>query len=333
MSTQGEGQGNPTEPADTPHPPIVLDHVRATDGIRTSAKWVMAAAAAVAAIVVAGLQLKEISQIRGRLSQVLAALLALTILGTVGFILQRAARILVCTPMTLSRLVDIERDYVNQRAAQQNKPQRTPLSFLHRKKREPHIYSYVEDRGEVLAALGIDSVLNLYHLYRGEGLGVVNPPPPRDRIESAAEQLVTFVELRQAEYRYDLLVKALAWAGALFALCLIALIFLVGAPKSPSDPRVIEPIPVRVRLTGGQQELTMGGFSGCSGTYDGTAVSGSFRQPVVLLTPKDATPSCHPPAREITPSLGVVIYPHSPQYRHPPSPDEMRHTAMPHRDH
>lgn len=324
MGACDDDQGNPTPAPELQpgfaQPLIALDHVRATDSIRVSAKWVMVASAAVAAVVVAGLQLKDISQVSGFWHEAISALLALAILGSIGLILRQAARVLVCTPMTLSRLADIDVAHAKRRAGQAKGDKRLDFGESRRtrlkEEEEARLYPYIQERQELLAALGIGSVLNLYHLYRGERL-TAETPPSRDRIESAAEQLVTYVELRQVEQRYDLLVRKMGRCGTLFAVCLISLVFLIGSNKSSGDPLVTMPIPVKVSFTGEKRELDQSGFSGCTGTYDATAVSGSLRDPVVLIAPKGDTPNCHPHAREIPPRIGQVIYPRSPEHTHP----------------
>ncbi|MFF0001735.1 hypothetical protein [Streptomyces avermitilis] len=289
---------------------IVQEHVAATDAFRSAARWLVAVSGAIAAVLVAGLQLTSLGSLTGgRLSA--AVTLFLIALASVGYILLRAARVLAPTAQTLAELREIDIAEVRRQA------EGAPKGLGAAAKRllygpDFKLSEAVSDFRHALENYGLQTLDEIYLLYTGrtpvriaQEIRAGKPRLSRNKIESVAQQLISFIELRETQHRYQLLVRALVPAGLVASL---AIVFFALAASPDPDPKVSRPLHVVVIFTSSSDALKKSLLEGCAGqTRQGTAVAGTLREPEVLLQPKKLGDRCSG-RHIIKPALGIVSY-------------------------
>ncbi|WP_371652898.1 MULTISPECIES: hypothetical protein [unclassified Streptomyces] len=170
---------------------------------------------------------------------------------------------------------------------------------------------YINSYREVLASLGITRVIDLLILYCGKKPQALESltheeMPSRARIEASVQQIVTYVQLMQAKRRYDILVSGISRFGVLLSVAIMGFVFIASGSQAPADPRISEPIPVKVNLlTGECGQITL----------DGSAVAGTLKEPEVLIEPRSvkqgkgsSSVACPSGLLKITPKIGIVLY-------------------------
>ncbi|WP_146046222.1 hypothetical protein [Streptomyces cahuitamycinicus] len=284
----------------------------ATETFRAAARWLVAVSGAIAAVLVAGLQLTALGSLAGRRLS-MAVVLFLVAITSVGFILLRAAQVLAPTAQTLTELRDMDIAEVRGQAEGVPPLWRSPRRIAKRVLygSEFKLSAAVNDWRHALESFNLQGVDEIYLLYTGktpvriaQQIRAGKPRISRPELEFAAQQLISFVELRDTQHRYKRLTNSLVPAGFLASMSIV--FFALTAFPSP-DPKVNKPLTVEVIFTSRAEDLK-GSLKKCERQVRrGTAVAGTLREPEVYIRPVSAADKCSG-RHVINPSIGVVIY-------------------------
>lgn len=294
--------------------PVVSDFLAAALlNLRDTVKWMIAAASAVAAVLVAGLQVKHLGDLTGssplRLaaaagSALVALLLALALVAA-------AVRVLAAPRMSVRDLsarelkagvpaLQIRLEPVADKLIQSLLERRTYLLGRHE--------SINEFYREYVAILGARQQLS-----RGEAVhfgGRQFDPGSREdhaalaaralQAQRDAERLESAAQLSLAEMRFQRLADRLSLGGVVFAAAILAFAWLTSTNQASAA--ITRPVSVLVYIRDAAQA---GLPRGCRASeLQGTAVGGTFLQPNVITHP---APGCA--STLISRGAGVVVIP------------------------
>lgn len=284
--------GAPGEPDGT----LSLEQ-RQVAALLSAARWIVAAFASIAAILVAGLQVGQVGTIGAHEPLRLVVGLgsgAVALLAVVG-VLARASAVITSPRISLVDLVQRE--------------VRAATKAAQRSGGDPAGAPDPSDLDELLGAISIHRKSLLYsdakgpqQLYellkkaRAEGGDL-------QLLEKDEERLADFSTLKEVERRYS---KLLHWVMAVLgvvAICIVALSWAVS--KQPS-PRVASPLTVRIILQGSAKALAHAGVdTDCTAReLSGVAVDAALSEPEVVTEP-----TAHCPAMRlvVTKEVGIAI--------------------------
>ncbi len=293
----------------------------ALGSIQATAKWIVAAAAAVLGAMIAGLQLKDLGPLReaSLLLLVIACLGCLAAIAGVGWILIAAARVLITQGLTLS---DIARRELQIRVTKGPlRPGKRVSDY------DPLLRSLYKRKADLLPG-AIDDVLTFRNTYDdiSEAADLVRSGTPASwegvtydpadagavaRLEAQvgeyrkrAERLIDAAHLYLAQRAFRRLIRAL-WIGGIVAVAGIVIFIL-----TTTNPTSLVTTPMQVHVMIAQNaprhDLASAGLApACAGqALTGMAIGGSYAEPVVVT---NQTPSC--PAQQFTlrRTLGIAI--------------------------
>ncbi|MDH2388582.1 hypothetical protein QCN29_07245 [Streptomyces sp. HNM0663] len=274
------------------------DSLAAVESYRHCTQWITAAAAAVAAAFVAGLQLTALRDLAWWRT-LLGVLAAAAVVGCAGWVIQRAARVLAPYRVTMAELADSDMKIAQGKAS--------PADV------NPEVRRLIEDvinrnKGWLFPP-GVKTVTDLYDLACGRTLrGRREQLPDQEAAHVYVQRLVHFVELHEIRRRYEGLLQSLPKIG-LIALVAVSMFVLVARRDAPDrTPRVTRPLPVQVIFTGDKSALRSEQWpAGCAGaTTSGSAVGGTLKEPEVATI---GTNGCPPHRGTVRGKVGLVLYP------------------------
>lgn len=265
----------PPEQSDARQPdPLDLEDVAS---VSAAARWILGTAGAVATVLLAGFQVKDLGRrIEGDLwwQAWIPAVLSIVAVAIVFDIFRRAARVLVLDRISVDDLI---------RAEQKRIAHDRGIHVRSGKDGDREIWRVTPDL--------IDSV----HMARGwllpEGCSTVSDlaecvkrasAEDRPDLQARLREVLRFCRMEMARQRYRELVAAITgFRGWLFIACLAGLVIVTGSGHS-SPPMISEPLRVRVAFSEGVGEVSQ--FAACAGqTVEGVAVGGSLTEPVVVF--------------------------------------------------
>jgi hypothetical protein len=288
------------------------------ESTQSATRWLVGAAAAVLAVLLAGVRLSTLGQLGAEQPIRLAiAILACAVgLAAVGTILVLAARVLISPGWTLSRLAHLEvtggwQDHwlrpvlEGQRGLLTPDDALRPARLYRRHRRLLVAWFQLHDRGATTLPDDLDTdrptTQRSYAVANDEDMTRL-----RHRLDVTTlitERVVTAANLAQARRRYRRLVQALPFLGAL---PVVAIPVFAWATTVEPEPRVSAPTPVRVQFAAEPALLQRAGLpAGCAGReVDAIAVGGSLLQPIVVST---GDPWCVLHRVRITSALGTAV--------------------------
>ena len=250
----------------TAAPPVSADPpADDAQAVRTAAQWLVAAAGAVGATLIAGLQIGDVGKLAGAWPVLAVAVLAFgTALAVVGQVIRAAGRVLVVSRVTVS---DLLREESGQRVAGRRRLRIEPgaaapdhdLALVHRQILEEQAWLLPDD----------DSVAALYAGKKSREL---------DAVCVFARNVLT----RLAYQRLNVTVTG--WPGRVFLVAVLVFAVALGWPV-PTEVAVTTAYPVQVLLNGDPAVLRAAGLSaGCTAgmRLTGVALGGSLTAPEVV---------------------------------------------------
>jgi hypothetical protein len=280
--------------------------------LRTAARWLAGASGAVVAVLLGGVQLRNIAIVSdaGTWAITLAALGFMVALSSVAWTLYKAAAVLAAPRRSIDELAGLDRadngNFPNRRLEPPASPLITYIAVDRRTDllgtSRDAIWQLTADRTLAQRALTIPRTA-------GEKIRIgtyeYNTDDPADRdalsnlaldLEVRIQRVIDAAASFETRRRYDRLISAMKWSGAPFVLSLLLLLWLPTLPpvriavKNPTNVRVIMPPAAN---------------NPCAGrALDGVAVGGTLDAPVVVL-PSQA--SC--PAKKLTNTDELVVIP------------------------
>ena len=280
--------------------------------LRDTVKWMIAAASAVAAVLVAGLQVKDLGDLAvSPLRLALASGAALVALLLVLSVVAAAVRVLAAPRLSVRDLsarelkagasaLQVRLEPVGDKLVQSILERRTYLLGRHE--------SITEFYREHLAVLGAYQQLSRAGAVQFAGRQF-NPGNPEDRAtltgmalqtQRDAERLESAAQLNLAEMRFQRLANRLGLGGVIFAAAVLA--FALLANTSQTSLTVNKPTAVRIYI---KDAAKAGLPQGCRASeLNGIAVGGTFSHPSVVTEP---APGCA--STLINGGVGVIAVP------------------------
>jgi hypothetical protein len=296
-------------------PATALADVAASESIRQTVRWVIAAGGTLASIVVAGVQLSQLAQVSDTRISLLAGGLATMAILCAGTIILSAARVLVSDRPTIHSLA--------------MKEAQNGFGEVPERHSDPIVKSIIERRLDILG--GMERITDVYQEYlrysrlferviQGDtveigtrGFDIQRPSDLQDAkalqviAEWRRERLESFAEHLTLRSRFHQMMVTLGLSGIVFAFCATGFVFLIG--RASPDPSISSPVRVSVYVPNAGAAKTAGLAPGCAGdTILGVAVGGTYSHPRVAT---ENALNC-PPA-VIATSRGLVIRPIIPE--------------------
>jgi hypothetical protein len=210
------------------------DYAAATNNLRTATRWLLTAAAAAGAALVAGLQLTSIGSLSlsdwPRLAAAAAGLAAA--LGAIGYMIFRTSRLLMDEWITLAHL-ELEQFSAQLRDSGRRRDKRR-LAEVNRIHKELGGY-----REELYGGVA-DSITDLYSRLEKANADTRQSPTPEQAqtaasLRNAVETLVQAANYSYTRADFAVLRRHLAWAAAVFVAGVVAFAFAANPPK-PATP-------------------------------------------------------------------------------------------------
>jgi hypothetical protein len=288
------------------------------EAVQAATRWLVGAAAAVLAVLLAGVQLSALGQLASnRPGQLIAAAIAYTAgLGAVGTILVLAARVLVSPGWTLSKLahLDMQHKWQDHWLRPELDAQRGLLTpdddlapaLLYRWHRRLHVaWFQLQERG----CTTLPDNLDTEHPSAEREYSVTNNDDVERlgrRLEEAtaiSAGIVIAANLAETRQRYRRLVRALSSIGVL---PLIAVPVFAWATTVEPEPAITTPTAIRIQFVPERSVIQQAGVpDGCAGrNVNAVAIGGSLLRPIVVTT---NDPRCILNHVRITPSLGTAV--------------------------
>lgn len=292
-------------------PPATTNDVSHASDVRAAARWLMGASASVVAVLVAGLQLRDFTDIGqvGPGALLLAILAALISLASVAWTLYSAAAVLAAPRRSIDELATLDRaDNGNFPKIRLDSPASPLMNHLVVDRRidllgrsRQAIWQLTSDRAKVHKALTRPPSEG-GNVKIGTSSYKLDDPSDKAALVALAHDLDRRAQLIvdaamsfETRVRYNRLVKGMKLSGGLFVLSLSGLIFLQSL--APTPMKATSPTNVRV--------FPAVSNDSCDGkTLEGVAVGGTMDAPVVVL-PSQA--GC--PAKKLTDTEGLVVVP------------------------
>ncbi|MEV5374980.1 hypothetical protein AB0L26_03240 [Streptomyces nondiastaticus] len=278
---------------------VADDYPAAIEAYRHCTQWITAAAAAVAAAFVAGLQLTALRDLAWWRT-LLGVLAASVVVGCAGWVIHCAAKVLAPYGVTMAELAKSDL-----KIAQGG----TSLTVV-----KPEVKQLIEgairDNSGLLFPPGVKTIVDLYDLACGRRLrGRQDQLPDQETAQVYVRRLVNFVELGETRRRYEALLGSLPKIG-LVGLAAVSVFVLAARQDRPDPhPKVTRPLSAQVTFTTRKDALRRSRWpGGCAGqTVAGTAVGGTLMEPEVATARKGD--QCPQHRGTVGRDIGVVLYP------------------------
>jgi hypothetical protein len=294
----------------------------ARSALQDTAKWIVAAAAAVGGVLLAGLQLKDLGSIQDATTLRVAIALGgfgLALFG-VGCVLVSAARVLATAGLTLSDLADREITVMTLRPRQlargANVSDFDPL------------LRWINNHQTELLPKGITSVIDMRqrqheldiaraqlrqgksvtvgdHTYKAKPATIQRLITQSQEYRARSEYLIDAVQLFVAQQAYRRLIHWL-WVGG--GLIVIGVLTFVFATAKSSGSVITAPAPVNVLIRSQVSTAALrhaGLAQSCVGrALSAMAIQGTYEHPVVVT---QGAVGCPPARFKVTDALGLAV--------------------------
>ncbi|MFI5687642.1 hypothetical protein [Streptomyces sp. NPDC051636] len=289
-----------SEPAEAAPDPVSEDH---GTSVRSAARWMVSAFAAIGTLLVAGLQLQAVTKVEdgNYLSVALGA--AVVALIATGFLIVQASRVLIAPALNWGDLC--EREVKAQIAqAQASTIQAAGPST----DADDLLRELVANTQNLPAPLTYPTELRKELRIARQGLkqspGDTALSERIQELEETADLCIRLANAWQSRTLYQQLTRNLMSAGLLIAACLAVFVWASNPPEEP--PKITRPTPVRVYINGSALQLRSAGIDeACAQeTLRGTAVDGDLSNPQVVTAPKNGCPAQH---FTVTGEIGVAV--------------------------
>ncbi|MGX7825673.1 hypothetical protein ACTG9Q_11330 [Actinokineospora sp. 24-640] len=300
------------------HEPV--DRNQELESIRSAARWLVAAAAAMAAVIMAGLQVSAVTKIDGPASRMVVAVAA-AVLGAMaaGWILVRAARVLVSPAWTLGKLTGLERtrpdhwrEHPINRELQGSKSLLTTgrelvLGEIYRAQRELFVATTtLQETGSVTVSTSLSPSTSARSPIVYDANSDTDERRLRQRLDTVTEiagRIAETANLAETRQRYHTLVRDLRIAGVLLIACLLTFV-LASAPANGAP--VTTPLKVELRFVPDQDALAEADLPrGCAGlSVEAIALGGTLEEPVVTSVQK---PACALSQKRVPTGIATIL--------------------------
>ncbi len=262
-------------------------YAAATADVRSTARWLAAAGASVAAVLVAGVNIRGVPLAdlsKGRL--LLAAVSLLIAYGLAVWLVLAASAVLTRPRLSLNDLADEEMLAGGLSKA----PRLHPL--------DDELVQFLLDRKTDLLA-GETSIHQFYRRYgtfQARADGDAHTREEGSKLVARVEEAVQYV---QVECAFAKLKAFLPWGAAAFAVAVIA--FVAASTPTDQAPAVRGPVAVDVHIVDGR---VAGLPESCPAVLRGVAVGGTLAEPDVVT---QDLPQC--PTARLSDNAGVIVVP------------------------
>lgn len=290
--------------------PVGQDFRAATEMLRSTAKWLVAVAAALGSVLIAGTQVSDIGELPKDEARFWVAAGSLTCaLAGVGFVIVFARRVLVAGPVSL-REVMVRLSDGPPRAAEELDP--SSLRFAVIEEAAALYQSVASHEGATDTRDGRSGLSLLWWLvdrqavcrFKSAEFSPFEPADSPSRIDVAAANVVSFVDNWETRRRFRDLTRCLGVAGCVVPTAIVAFTLAVRHVDLPA-PTVEAPVDVVVHLSSSARE-SLADQRNCPVPEDlpAIAIAGTWLHPV-LVVPGDAP--CDP--IRLTPDDESVVIP------------------------
>jgi hypothetical protein len=218
-------------------------YAKATDNLRTAARWLLTAAAAAGAVMVAGLQLTSIGSLGpGDWPRLAAAAAGLAVgLGAVGYMIFHASLLLTDAWITLAQLV-LE-PFIQQLRDSGRRDQRRAGEI-------ERIRGEIENYQDEFYGSVADSIADLYRRLIEANKKARESPSPEHAREAASLKRTVDTVVAAANYSYAraefaVLRRRLTEAGAVFVAGIVIFAYAANPPKPASPVPSTKPAAVK----------------------------------------------------------------------------------------
>jgi hypothetical protein len=269
--------------------------------IRAAAQWLLAAAGAIGAVLVAGLQLGGLGRLSDRPWALVIGVLAFGVaIWMIGWAIRAASRVLVIGRVTVSNLLMVD-------AKRQASAEGVHVDVLEGEQLLGGILDQIGvNRGWLLPS-GCSSLTDLYTKYQ-EALATEGAEELVEELRGRLAEVTAFARTESARHFYQDLTSGLTgFRGRLLAGAIATLVIVVGWAPADSEPKVTVPTPVQVFITGSISEMRAAGLAGScprGSTLSGVAIAGTLLEPVVVSA---GTKTCPPSRFTVTSTLGIAV--------------------------
>lgn len=286
--------------------------------VQVATRWLVGAATAVLAVLLAGVQLSALGQLAsdrpGRLA--IAVIACAVSLLAVGTILVLAARILVSPGWTLSKLahLDAQHHWQGHWLRSELEAQRGLLtpdnelqpSRLYRRHRRLYVaWFQLQERG----CTTLPDDLDIERNETARDYSVTNNDDVerlRRRLEEAtgiSEGIATAANLAETRRRYRRLVRTLPIIGIL---PVIAVPVFIWATTVQPEPAITTPTAIHIKFVQDRSVIQQAGLpQDCAGRdINAIAVGGTLPRPIIVST---SDPRCILNQVRVTPALGTAV--------------------------
>jgi hypothetical protein len=291
-------------PAAGPAPPPPADE---TQAVRAAAQWIVAAAGAVGAALVAGLQIGDIGKLVSAWPALVTAILAFAAAMTiVGHVIRAAGRVLVVCRTTISDLLRQENRKILERRGHEPPTTADPEIKL-------VFDEIINERAWLLA--GEESFAELFGRYEQARLGIGPAGDDTDRLHARLDTVTAFARATLTRTAYERLCATITgWPGRAFILAVLVFAVALGWPVA-EPPAVTAAYRLDVLLTGDQEALRRVGLNGACRTgtrLTGVALGGSLAAPEVVTEPRTTVvamrlSTCDAARFTVTSEVGIPI--------------------------
>jgi hypothetical protein len=287
--------------------------------LQSAARWLVAASAAVAATLLAGVQITALRDLanQGPVPLYTAGAAGALAVLAVGTIVVMATRVLVAPGWTLNTLGHRELEA----GPTQWKPTwlRTglesqrgvlvpggelKLSELYRQQHALATANFdLHDQGEIQLPANLTHSAGGTEIYRASSTEDVARLQRRlDNVLVAATRVANAANLITTRRRYRHLIRTLPWSGVVLVVGITAFVLAT----SSTAPPISTPIPVEIRFSDDPAAIKDAGLPPeCRGlTLDAVAIGGTLEEPSVVSTSNDG---CLLQNQQITPDSGIAV--------------------------
>lgn len=270
--------------------------------MKAAAKWLVASSGAVVAVLIAGLQLKDIGAVTGWALGI-AVLGVVAALVPVVLFLATAALVLVAPRPSLSSFLDQEKAEFGPAPPPGLRDPKDPLLKYLVVTRRLELLG--PDRDDITALVEEQSAVHNFQFSGSEmriGQKVLKPTVDADKelvaarkldLETSIAKVTAAAALWHTQRRYEALLswkRLLPYGILLLAGVLTMAILASGGTKSPA---ITKPTPLEIAMPTDPQVLRdAGADTSCGGlTLDGVAVGGTLAKPQVVTRPSGKCPA------------------------------------------
>jgi hypothetical protein len=262
--------------------------------LQAAARWVVGAAAAVGAILVAGLQVGTLGRlpVHGLRLPVAVAAVILGLLS-IAFVIAKASSVLTSPRVSLVQLRDRELE-----GGRRASPGAQAPPDFDQAARQDKLLQEIHSHRHLLILTDATGPHDVYYKLDQARKAKAE----RGALEEDAQRLSDFASLYEMRRRFRSLLRWLIGSGLAIGIAVVSFSLAVGGSQ---EVRVTRPFPVMIVFTGTTNALQAAGVPGsCRGSVRGVAVGGELAEPEVVTL---ASGGCPPMHLVVTSDIGVAL--------------------------